>query len=173
MPCARLACVHPHPYRACVATPMACPVKVLNFVQLSGWRDHGERHRMPAMAAVLALMRSSVFGPTPSAAASRLGGARLEPSRIKPRSLRSGVVRGAAATDFFLRNDASRFDCASSASRHASSLPCFSGCFTRDSLSQNLPSGRSPVSQDAASAYEIALGVASASSLSDAVTHVT
>ena len=37
----------------------------------------------------------------------------------------------------------------------------------------NSPSGRSPVSQDAASAYEIALGVVSGSSLPDAVTRVT
>ena len=38
---------------------------------------------------------------------------------------------------------------------------------------RNSPSGRSPVSQDAASAYEIALGVAFGSLLSDVVTRVT
>jgi hypothetical protein len=82
------------------------------------------------------------------------------------------VARGTAATPF-LRNDRSRFDCARRAQRLPVIVAALLRVFHARLALANSPSGRSPASQDTASAYEIALGVVSGSLLPDAVTRVT
>jgi hypothetical protein len=148
---------------------MASPVMVLVFVHVSGWRHRGQRPRIAAMAAVLASMMRSI----PQRASVR--GDRSEHDwngRDLAAFARGGdVVRGTAATLFHATMH--RGSTAPKRSLSCVSVALLFRVFHARLALANSPSGRTPVSQDAASAYEIALGIASGSLPSDAVARVT
>ncbi len=108
-----------------------------------GGANKNEQHRMPAMAALLALMRSSVIGPTPSAETLAAQIWRGKTGTLENQATlateRCGARHGGHPF-FTQRCIALRVRPA----RRTSPLQRFSGCFTRDSISQTLPPGEVP-----------------------------
>lgn len=133
-----------------------------------GGANHAGQHRMPAMAAVSAsMMRSSVSDLSSAASGWDTTGTVARASHAQ----RSGQWHEARRPPFAgTRHRASRV---STERIFTVIVAMLLRVFQARLALANSPSGRSPVSQDAASAYEIALGIASGSLLSDAVTQVT
>jgi hypothetical protein len=158
-----------------LASAPSCPIKPPVLRGFSGGASTAEQRRMRLMAAVLASMRSSVIGPTPASqigrsktgtlvtsatfaterCGARPGGHPVSRQRVRAiaPSQQAGADRIIVATPLKVL--------------HARLVLAISPSW------RNSPSGRSPVSQDAASAYEIAPGVAFGSLLPGVVTRVT
>lgn len=160
-----------------LTTPPApgCPIKPPLLRGFSGGASTAGWRRMRFMAAVLASMRSSVIGPTPASPIGRsktgtlVTSATFATERCGARPGGHPVSRqGVRAIALSQQVGANRMIVAALLKvLHARLVLAISPSW------RNSPSGRSPVSQDAASAYEIAPGVAFGSLLPGVVTRVT